>query len=315
MALGFEASVKDGLTATFTYRHFLEHLQVEIERSRRYGRLFSVLFVDVDGFKIHVAKAGVAATDRLLTHLGEQLTGPRARLRVPDMVARRGADTFCILLPETDTSGAEVAARRLVSTIAEADWPQVHPGLTHVTISVGVASFPLHGKTAGALIQAAAMAGHQAQCQGGNRTVVAGVEFTELKEKIASGEATAQEVSRFEALRQDYDNAQAAHTKRRHHRADLALAVRFESQEALIEAYTDDVGAGGLRLVVDGEFGAGQVIDLCVSLPNDPQPVQATAVVVWARRHEHVVGVEFIEMTYADRERIEALVWAMAEPL
>lgn len=121
----------DHLTGVLNGRAFTEVLIAEIDRSRRYGRPFSVAYLDLDNFKTVNDRYGHTAGDDLLRAVAELI---QTSLRRTDTVARLGGDEFAVLLPETDAAAAEAAVGNMRAGVAavmrERDWP--------VTLSVGV---------------------------------------------------------------------------------------------------------------------------------------------------------------------------------
>lgn len=131
-------AILDHLTGVHNRHYLFRALHRELERASRYGRPFSLLFVDVDDLKCYNDTWGHAAGDRLLRGVGELL---REQVRATDVVCRYGGDEFVILLPETSRRGAERLGQRLVAAARAT----VSRGL-----SVGVATFPEDGEGADA---------------------------------------------------------------------------------------------------------------------------------------------------------------------
>lgn len=143
---------------------FHDRLAHALARSRREGRGFAVLFVDLDRFKAVNDELGHEAGDALLRELGTRL---RAAVRESDTVARLGGDEFALLL-ETTSAPAETAkaAVRIVESIAQ---PFAFRNLEMVvTGSVGIATYPRDGETTEQLLAAADAAMYTAKGQGRN---------------------------------------------------------------------------------------------------------------------------------------------------
>lgn len=125
---------QDTLTGLANRRAFYELGEVETERSRRYKRPFTALFIDLDNFKTVNDTKGHEVGDRLLKTVAEIL---HSRLRTTDICGRLGGDEFAVLLPETGKKSAAIFATELHARLMEAmkkhDWP--------VTFSIGVATF------------------------------------------------------------------------------------------------------------------------------------------------------------------------------
>lgn len=88
----------DYLTEIYNRRAFEEHLAAECAGAQRHGRPLSLIFMDLDGFKLLNDTYGHAAGDAVLRHVARLL---RRRIRASDIVCRWGGEEFVILLPET----------------------------------------------------------------------------------------------------------------------------------------------------------------------------------------------------------------------
>jgi GGDEF domain-containing protein len=100
----------DSLTGALNGRYFLEILQAESERSARYRRPFTLVYLDVDDFKQVNDRFGHNAGDAVLRAV---TATARSHLRATDTVARLGGDEFALLLPETDPEAARAAVTKL----------------------------------------------------------------------------------------------------------------------------------------------------------------------------------------------------------
>jgi diguanylate cyclase (GGDEF)-like protein len=105
----------DSLTGLHLRDYFFRRFEEEYTRVRRYAGAFSILMLDLDGFKEINDRHGHLAGDRYLRALGAAI---RARMRGADLACRYGGDEFCILLPETDLAGARPIAERLRQALA-----------------------------------------------------------------------------------------------------------------------------------------------------------------------------------------------------
>jgi sigma-B regulation protein RsbU (phosphoserine phosphatase) len=160
-----QLAVTDPLTGLYNRRHFTERLREELGRARRYGRGFSLLILDIDGFKEINDLHGHEVGDEVLRYLAGLL---RQSVRLVDTVARIGGDEFVILLPETEQKGAEVVAERILTSLNTG--PPVS-GLSSVGGSIGIATCRA-GKDAdeGAILRAADGALLRAKREGKNRS-------------------------------------------------------------------------------------------------------------------------------------------------
>ena len=124
----------DFLTGISNRRSFTELAEMEIHRARRYDHPFTVIYIDLDDFKMANDRFGHAMGDTLLRSLAQTL---RKKIRATDLVARLGGDEFGILLPETGTEVAELIVRRLqdagVVLLQKKGWP--------LPFSMGVVTF------------------------------------------------------------------------------------------------------------------------------------------------------------------------------
>ena len=136
----------DSLTGLANHRRLFEVLQAEICRSKRTGREFSLLLLDLDGLKKVNDQFGHLSGDRALCRLGQIL---RDCCRSIDTAARHGGDEFALVLPETGCAAATIVARRICDLL-EKD-PEEPP----LSVSIGLASFPKDAGTIGTLLYAA----------------------------------------------------------------------------------------------------------------------------------------------------------------
>jgi diguanylate cyclase (GGDEF)-like protein len=136
----------DSLTGLANHRRLFEILQAEICRSKRTGREFSLLLLDLDELKKINDQFGHLAGDRALCRLGQIL---KDCCRSIDTAARHGGDEFALVLPETGWAAATLVASRICDLLGK---DPEEPGLS---VSVGLASFPKDASTIGTLLYAA----------------------------------------------------------------------------------------------------------------------------------------------------------------
>jgi diguanylate cyclase (GGDEF)-like protein len=187
----YDAARTDPLTKLSNRHGFRELLDLELERGRRAETKMTVVVGDLDHFK--------EVNDRLGAHVGDVALQRIARLlearkRQIDGVARVGGEEFALILPDTDRHDAFVAAERLRSKLREEFARDTVP----VTISFGVASYPLDGETAGSLLRAADEALFAAKESGGDRTVLHSQALRDARRQYADSRDVAGE--RFVAV-------------------------------------------------------------------------------------------------------------------
>lgn len=123
----------DFVTGVGNNRIFRERLEIEVSRSLRYKKPFSVAYLDIDNFKTVNDRFGHAAGDKLLRAIADLI---KSHIRSVDVVARLGGDEFGILFPETESEGVgqviEKIKKHLEEIVRKEDWP--------VTLSIGVAT-------------------------------------------------------------------------------------------------------------------------------------------------------------------------------
>jgi diguanylate cyclase (GGDEF)-like protein len=160
----------DALTNLANRRHFMQSLEREIERSRRYDRALSLILLDLDHFKQVNDRYGHSAGDGLLVAAAEAI---REVCRDIDLPGRLGGEEFAILLPETDLEGARIVAERARLGLARQSHVVTGFRPFRVTASFGVASLAQGTETSEALLQLADRALYRAKDQGRNRVSVA----------------------------------------------------------------------------------------------------------------------------------------------
>jgi diguanylate cyclase (GGDEF)-like protein len=166
-----QQSITDGLTGIKTRRFFYEALSSEWRRGLRSGRPFSVILIDLDRFKAVNDTHGHLEGDLVLARLGRLL---EQKCRQSNVVARYGGDEFIILMPETGIEQAEALAERLRQWLASDTMLNEHK----ITGSFGVASYPVHGRSAEEIVRVADVGMYISKHAGGDRVSIA-EEFSE----------------------------------------------------------------------------------------------------------------------------------------
>lgn len=155
----------DGLTGCFNKRHFHDELKQRLQAAQRFGRKLSLLITDLDHFKAVNDTYGHHTGDVVIRELGQILIRLK---RETDVVARFGGEEFCVLCEETTTEGARLLAERVRHELEHTAF-ETELGTLRITASLGVATFPEHGKDRQSLFAAADKALYAAKHGGRNR--------------------------------------------------------------------------------------------------------------------------------------------------
>lgn len=164
-------AVTDALTGLYNRRFLKSRLEEELNRSIRQKLNLTILFIDLDHFKIYNDLCGHIAGDEALRKTSGII---KSSLRDMDVVARYGGEEFCAILPGTAKTEALAVAERIRTGIEREVFPEEENlPLGRLTSSIGVASFPEDGHTFTSLVHAADVALYKAKTDGRNRIVVA----------------------------------------------------------------------------------------------------------------------------------------------
>ncbi len=133
------SSLTDSLTGLYNYGHFMECLDREIHRAGRYGGAVTLVMLDVDHFKQFNDHFGHQAGNEALKAVAAIL---KREKRGSDIAARFGGEEFVLLIPGDESAGIETAGR-LRREISRVKVPVGGGAGTRITVSAGVASYPL----------------------------------------------------------------------------------------------------------------------------------------------------------------------------
>lgn len=164
----FEMATVDGLSQLYVRRYFESRLEDEIRRVRRHNGQFALLMIDIDHFKPFNDTYGHLLGDEVIQLVAATI---KQQLRAgTDLPGRYGGEEMVVLLAETPPEGARVVAERIRQAVAELRISALaSKPLPHVTVSIGVSGFPLHGEELRSLQEAADQALYWAKGNGRNR--------------------------------------------------------------------------------------------------------------------------------------------------
>ena len=157
----------DALTQLANRRVFSEQLQKEWQRMARDKSHLSLIFADIDYFKIYNDTYGHVQGDRCLIQVAQAMKF--CVKRPADLIARYGGEEFTVLLPSTPLAGAVHVAEQIRRPVKALAIPNQHSSISdHITISLGVACVVPSSQLMGAeiLLQAADNALYQAKAEG-----------------------------------------------------------------------------------------------------------------------------------------------------
>jgi diguanylate cyclase (GGDEF)-like protein len=158
-------AITDDLTGLVNRRRFIEALQAEIERARRFGSPLTVVLADLDDFKRVNDDFGHHTGDIALRSFADLV---RSHVRDVDVPGRIGGEEFAILLPETDTHGAASVAERMRQSLSSVRIPVSNDRAVRLTASFGVAEHR-QGQSGDDLLRVADSALYRAKAEGKNR--------------------------------------------------------------------------------------------------------------------------------------------------
>ena len=176
----------DDLTGLLSSRSFFSELRREASRATAEGRPFCVLMMDGDNFKGVNDTFGHLTGSKTIEEIGFSIT---TNLRSGDAAARFGGDEFAAFLLDADLAQGIVAAERIRESIEEYAFSVVKPGSTrvthHITVSIGVASFPSDSSDPIELVEMADSALYRAKRGGRNKvTAYRDISKEELKREL-----------------------------------------------------------------------------------------------------------------------------------
>lgn len=164
-----EQSVRDSLTGLHNRRFLEESLIKEFARAAREQFSLAIFMLDVDHFKGFNDTYGHEAGDLVLRELGRTL---KESVRGGELVCRFGGEEFTVILTHISSDDAQAWAQRLLTRVRMLEVKSGNTSLPKITLSMGMAVYPLHGTDPDTLLQAADLALYDAKRAGRDRLVV-----------------------------------------------------------------------------------------------------------------------------------------------
>jgi diguanylate cyclase (GGDEF)-like protein len=135
----YELVITDDLTGLYNSRHFNTLLEREVEAAKRFGHPLSMVFLDLDRFKLVNDTYGHLVGSRVLSEMGALI---KRNVRVVDYAARFGGDEYVLLLPNTSKSGALTLVKKLREVMRTQLFRADDGREFQVTASFGIATYP-----------------------------------------------------------------------------------------------------------------------------------------------------------------------------
>lgn len=259
----------DSLTGLYTRRTFDDMFSRETDRATRYGLELSVLFFDLDDFKKINDTFGHQAGDETLKHVARLIMG---ELRTIDIAVRYGGEEIVVVLPETGKIDAFVVGERIRERVENARLD--YKGKTiSLTISGGIASFPIDAIDTENLIKNSDIAVYKAKDAGKNNIII----FSEHKRRY---------------IRVDFI-------------ADIQVqVVDPNSKMGTLDTTSKNLSAGGI--LFESKYPIDIDTKVQLRIPTDPsaEPLVVVGDVVRIEKSnvsKYDIGISFLGVDYASR--------------
>ncbi len=146
----YALATTDGLTELYNHRYFQEQMIHNVETAKRYNSEFSLIIIDIDFFKKFNDNYGHQSGDAVLKQVAQIL---KKNVRATDIACRYGGEEMALILTNTGNKDAHVTAQKICDTVAKKVFKLANDVETHVTISLGVSTYPMNGQTPQELIK------------------------------------------------------------------------------------------------------------------------------------------------------------------
>jgi diguanylate cyclase (GGDEF)-like protein len=166
-----QQAIRDPLTSLFNRRYLMESLFQSIGRAERQRTPLSAMLIDIDDFKLFNDTYGHDTGDLVLQRVAGEM---HQCTRKEDTLSRYGGEEFCLVCPDLNGKDVERLAERLCERIRRLTLEIDGASISTITISVGIAIYPEHGRNGEDLLREADEALYQAKALGKNQASLAG---------------------------------------------------------------------------------------------------------------------------------------------
>ena len=260
----------DNLTGLLNRNTFDEALRRETSRAKRHDSNLTLLFLDLDNFKHINDTLGHLAGDEVLRKVAQLIM---AEKRSEDIAARYGGEEITILLPETNKADGWLIGERIRKTIEETKI-YYEGNLVNITLSGGLASFPIDANDDLTLLKHADLAMYRAKSFGKNN-----ISFYSMD-------------------------------KRRNIRMEYSTAVEIQElgihNKPIFSAMTKSLSISGILVESSEHLDEGAKIQLNMSL-NDADPLLIVGTVVRSKKMDsgnHEISIAFLDSVKVMRNEI-----------
>ena len=169
-----EQSIRDPLTGLFNRRYMEETLKREVRRVTRQLHPLGIIMIDIDHFKRFNDTHGHTTGDEILQRLAQYL---QSHVRGEDVACRYGGEEFILIMPNASVETAQERAENLRQGARQLQVQADSDSSDGITLSLGVAIYPEHGRTIESALRAADAALYRAKQEGRDRVVIAEKEY------------------------------------------------------------------------------------------------------------------------------------------